>query len=94
MITGSKPIIQKEGLSEVIAGAATAIVKALAPASSSSESHPNTTPTTLSPGKCAEVHMKNIQQLRSLRELYDEGTLNEVEYKEQKEKILQALRAL
>lgn len=98
MITGSisKPP-PRESLSEIIAGAATAIVKAINPApvttlptDSTSESRP----TNLSPGRCVDVRMKNFQQLRYLQQLYNDSILTEAEYQQQKASIMQALRAL
>lgn len=34
----------------------------------------------ISPGKCAEVRMQNLQQLRYLQELYNDNILTEAEY--------------
>lgn len=36
----------------------------------------------ISPGKCAEVRMQNLQQLRYLQELYNDNILTEAEYQE------------
>ena len=48
----------------------------------------------LSPGKFADLHMKNLQQLRYLQQLHDDNILSDTEFKEQKQIVLSALRKL
>jgi hypothetical protein len=48
----------------------------------------------VSPGKSAELRMKNFEQLRYLQHPYDDGILTIKEFEEQKEKILSSLRKL
>ena len=51
-------------------------------------------PVGVSPGRAVELRMKNFEQLRYLQQLYDDGILTQIEYEEQKEKILSSLRKL
>jgi hypothetical protein len=48
----------------------------------------------MSPGRCADVRMKNLQQLRYLQQLHQDNVLTESEFEEQKKKVLEALRTL
>ena len=50
--------------------------------------------TGISPGKVLEHRMKNLEQLRYLQNLFEDGILNEKEYAEQKGNILSSLRKL
>ena len=91
---------QQGSLSDVISGAAVAIVKALSSEAPKKVDDPTVTPRHLpaaacvSPAKSVELRMKNIEQLRYLQQLYDDGILSEKEYVEQKQSILSALRKL
>jgi len=50
--------------------------------------------TGISPGKTAELRMKNLKQLRYLQSLFEDGILTEKEHAEQKANILSLLRKL
>lgn len=51
-------------------------------------------PIGLSPGKIAELRMKKLQELRELQQLYEQSTLSQAEFMEQKSLVLDALRKL
>lgn len=98
---------RKESLSEAIGGAAVAIVKALQsdPKEKPSEKSKSQSSVAfgpeashsgpgVSPGRAVDLRMKNYQQLRYLKELYEENILDEKEYVDQKRSILAALRSL
>ena len=100
MITGTAISCQKkkESLSEVIAGAAAAFIKAVNPAETVNVEKPTATEKqldqALSPNQQADVRMKNFEQLKYLQELLQGGVLTESEFLEQKRNILEALRKL
>ena len=48
----------------------------------------------VSPAKAAELRMKNFEQLRYLKELFDDNIISENELVEQKKIVLDALRKL
>ena len=97
MITGSIPAhSKKESFTQALTGAAEAVVKALTP-SPKSVSPSVTNPSAgigISPGKSTQLRMQNLQQLRVLQQLYEEGILSDSELAEQKKIILDALRRL
>lgn len=103
MIKGYAPKSQKkDSLCDAIAGAATAVVKVLngpstspsgsAPGSSAVYTSPSSTVT--SPTVCADIRMKNLEQLRYLQQLLDDGILSSEEFLEQKRMILDTLRKI
>ncbi len=99
MITGIPPKHpKKDTLAEAITGAAEAVAKVFAPSPQvSSVSTPVPTGSVgvgISPGKSADLRMKNFQQLRYLQQLYEENILSDSELREQKAIILDALRKL
>ena len=110
MITGfPEGIKPKESLSDAFASAAKAVTHALStpksstcfqgtPTSSSpptsSSSPENRIPGDFSPQKKIELRMKNMEQLRQLRQLQEEGILNTDEYGAQKKIVLMALNNL
>jgi len=88
---------RKETLTDAITNAAITVTKAL----SSTSQEPNSTPseaikvtTGISPRKSVEWRMKNLEQLRYLQNLFDDGILNDKEFAEQKSNILSSLRKL
>ena len=97
-----KRLRQQESFSDVIGGAAVAIVRALASETPSKAKDASATPcqsstslpSSLSPAKAVEMRMKNYEQLRYLQQLFDDGILTQEEYEEQKRGILCALRKL
>jgi len=48
----------------------------------------------ISPGKTADIRMKNLQQLRFLQQLMEDRIISEKEFLEQKNIILETLRNL
>lgn len=92
MITGI-PKPQKKGtaISEAIAGATSAIIKAVNPTPAAPLQEITRSS---SPGRNADARMKNLQQLRYLQDLFEDGILDKPEYIEQKNEILEALRKI
>lgn len=101
MITGvpqKRP--KKDSFVEAITGAAEAISKVFSP--QPAPVNPSAIPVTttvsstigVSPGKSAELRMKNLQQLRYLQQLFEENILSQSEFVEQKAIVLEALRKL
>ena len=82
-------------LSDSLTGAAVAFANTLSGAQSSTVSMSAPGPSVgVSPGKTIELRMKSYQQLRYLQQLYDDGVINEEEFKEQKKNVLGSLRSL
>ena len=96
LITGAKVPNPRNGtLVEAITVAGTAIAKAVTPAAPKTPplaSAPNTR--MISPGRSADIRLKNLEQLKCLQQLYEDKVLTEEEFKEQKTIILEALRKL
>ena len=93
LITGnpdSRKNTKRESVSDVLAGAATAIVKALrvpkkeSPKRSSTQ---NGIAQSFSPNSHANLRRKHLEDLRTLHGLYEDGVLTDAEYKEQKQGI-------
>ena len=85
---------RKDSLSDVLAGAATAIVKALKPDSPKRSCTPNTVTKSFSPNNHANLRRKHLEDLRTLHTLHEDGVLTDEEYFEQKESILSTLCGL
>lgn len=88
---------KKETLTEVIAGAAAAFVKAVSPAATKTPAQivqNDSGCRLLSPARSADIRMKNLQQLQCLQRLFEDKVLTEGEFMEQKNIILEALRAI
>lgn len=102
MITGATPKLQKkESLSEVVSNAAVAFAKAISPSQVQNPTTPSSPshvcsriPVGISPRKSVELRMKNLEQLRYLQQLFEDGILNDTEFLEQKRMIIDALRKL
>lgn len=92
MIMGTKPQQKKETLTEVIAGAAAAFVKAVKPVPHAQISENSRSTSPHSPGKRADARMKNFEQLRYIKQLFEDKILEEKDYIEQRGLILEALR--
>ena len=96
MFTGGLQKQPKESLVDAFAGAATAIAKAFSPkplqdvAATSTMGHS----AHFSPGKKVEIRMKNLEQLRILQNLMEDGILSRDEFSEQKRIVLQSLNNL
>lgn len=89
--TPKKP--RKENMCEAMTGAAVAIVNAIRKGDKPS-SDSSTSSVGISPKKSVELRMKNYEQLRYLQQLFEDGILNDKEYTEQKQSILDSLRKL
>ena len=90
LITGSvqrQP--RKESLSDAFTNAASAIAKAFSPMPNS----PLSTQVKCSPSKIADIRMKNLEQLRYLQQLREDGILTE-EFLLQKNIVLKSLNKL
>lgn len=48
----------------------------------------------VSPGKSIDLRMKNLEQLRYIQQLYEDNILTDIEFKEQKQNILESIRKL
>lgn len=81
---------RKESFGDALAGAATAIVRALKPQSPKSM----TTCNSFSPNSHATLRRKHLEDLRTLHSLLEDGVLTDEEYREQKQSILSTLRQL
>ena len=92
MITGTvqKSQPQKESLTDAFVSAATAIAKAFSPSQASVE----TQKVPFSPGKKLDLRMKNLEQLRQLQKLYEDGILSQEEFDAQKKIVVLSLNHL
>jgi len=98
-MTPKKP--HKDSLSDALTGAAVAFAQSLS-GSKTRDDSPKRMPcstsmltaTGISPGKAVELRMKNLEQLRYLQQLFEDGILNEGEYTERKRGILSSLCSL
>ena len=87
--------VPKKTLSNSIADAAIAIVNAIkSPTSTVSDSTISAQGTQMSPGKCADLRLKNLEQLRYIQQLCDDNILSDSEFLEQKTCIFDSLRKL
>ena len=80
---------KKKSLSETISNAAIAITKAISPPST--VNLPTNQSFVISPCKSVDLHMKNLQQLCFIQQLFDDNILSQEEFMEQKGRILDAL---
>ena len=101
LITGqaktSKP--KKEGITEVVSGAATAIVNALNPKqqttpSKSGESTHGQQLNEISPLKVVTLRRSCLDDLKRAKELNEDGVLTDKEFQEEKTRILSMLKGL
>lgn len=94
MFTGGLQKQPKESLADAFASAATAIAKAFSPKPHSDDSATTGRSVHFSPGKKVDIRMKNLEQLRVLQSLMEDGILSEDEFSEQKRIVLQSLNNL
>ena len=85
---------RRESLTEAFTGAATAICKVLSPHDPPSKGTESSLTGNSSPSKVITLRMKNYEQLKYLKQLNDDGVLNDKEYIEQKNDIMMTLRKL
>ena len=88
IITGSVQRPRRESLSDAFSNAATAFAKAFSPQPTASPS------TSCSPTKVVDIRMKNLEQLRCLQQLREDGILTEEEFCVQKSIVLKSLNKL
>ena len=62
--------------------------------SSSGSSGSHMMPFSVSPTRAVNLRMKSYEQLRYLKQLFDDGIIGDKEYKEQKEHVMTTLRKL
>ena len=98
-VTPKRP--RKDSLSDALTGAAVAFAQSISGSKSKDDSPSKMrqssslpTPTGVSPGKAVELRMKNLEQLRYIQQLFDDGILNEHEFNELKGGVLSSLRKL
>ena len=97
LITGtpnSHKASRKESFGDALAGAATAIVRALKPQSPKRSTTPSSATNSFSPNSHANLRRKHLEDLRTLHSLLEDGVLTDEEYTEQKQSILSTLRQL
>ena len=97
MITGSyskERKLKESNLSEAIAGAAVAIVKALKQSPEKNTTASSTTVVAVSPGKKVMLSGQYLKQLETIQKLKDEGVLTLAEFQVQKERIMDNLQSL
>lgn len=92
MFTGGLQKKPKESLTDAFTSAATAIVNALTPKQENVAAMEHSV--RCSPGKKVDIRMRNLEQLRFLQSLREDGTLSEEEFTEQKRIVLQSLNNL
>ena len=81
---------RQNSLSGALSGAASAFAEALTKGSTDKESTSLTCPQE----KLTEVRLKNLEQLRYIKELFDDHILSESEYIKQKQNILSVIQSL
>lgn len=97
LITGKPPKKPKqESLVDAVTGAATAVVNVLRGTATPTKSSPSASVSSqgISPGRAADVRMKNLEQLRYVQQLLDDGIITSDEFFEQKTCILESLRKI
>ena len=82
----------RESLSDAFSNAANAFAKALSPATQSTS--PSTSQSMCSPSKVVDIRMKNLEQLRCLQQLREDGILTDQEFLIQKSIVLKSLNQL
>ncbi len=98
---GGEPKRRKESFAGALTGAVEAIVRYVdkkspegPPTEPASQTSHSVTLMGVSPGKAANLRMRNLEQLRYLQGLYEDNILSDQELAEQKRIILDALRKL
>lgn len=92
LLTGTvKKKPPKEGVADIIAGAATAIVKAI---NNPTKEKSPTKVQGLSPLKAVSIRRSCLDDLKRVKELVEDNILTEAEFTEEKDRILKTLRGL
>lgn len=95
--TPAKRTRQQDSLSDVVKEAAAAVAKAFKPDATQLPTESRAAVAVspgVSPVKATDLRTKSLEQLRSLKQLLDDGVLSDQEYLELKQDILTALRNL
>ena len=82
---------QQDSMTSAITNAATAFANAISPKPSIAASSTPTCALGVSPGKAADIRMKNLEKLRYMQQLMEDGILISEEFIEQKQIILASL---
>lgn len=90
MITGVQKPKQRDSLTDAFTSAAVAIAKVFSPSSENGSS----TTTSFSPSKQINLRLKNLEQLRQLQQLQEDGVLSQEEFHSQKKIVLSSLNNL
>ena len=92
---GSKPKRPRQDLSNALSGAAIALTQALNHKKGTDSDEQSTSiSTTTTMQMQVDLRMKNLEQLKFIKQLYDDRVLTEAEFTEQKENVLSAIRKL
>lgn len=97
LITGTvavKPKKSKDGVANVVAEAATAIVKAINPPTSPTPGSDWKDGKGISPLKAVSLRRSCLEDLKKAKELYEDEVLTKEEFEEEKRRILEMLRGL
>ena len=94
MFTGGLHKQPKESLVDAFTGAATVIAKAIVAPKALQDVTATEHSVHFSPGKKVDIRMKNLEQLRVLQNLMEDGILSQDEFTEQKRIVLQSLNNL
>ena len=94
MLTGVQKSKQKESLSDALTSAAFAVAKVFSPSQPSLSENVPANQGTFSPSKKIDLQMKNLEQLRQLQQLKEDGILSQDEFQSQKKIVLMALNSL
>ena len=92
--TGKKTAKEGQGVTGLIAEAATTIVKTCNPPSSPVQSNDCSSGKGISPLKAVSIHRSYLEDLKKAKELYEDGVLTQEGFKDEKERIIQMLRGL
>ena len=95
--TASKP--KRESIGEALTGAAVALAKALKPPTTSCNSPVRATQASdemkkISPLKVTVIRRSCLEDLKKLKELFEDGVLTETEFTEEKQHILATLKGI
>lgn len=93
LITGSPAPAKKRGISSALVDAATVVANAVTSNKSFAKENLDP-PSKLSPLKSAQLRRSCLEDLKSLKDLYQEAVLSEAEFVEEKARIIASLKTL
>ena len=88
---------KKGSVSDALVEAATAVAKVFKSqpnASSQKSSSPSRVTAKLSPMKYAQLHRTSLEDLQTLKALYEDNVISQTEFAEEKDRILSTLKSL